>query len=388
MKVSIILAVFALISSQTSATLNPNSKKSKQKNPQEIKMNSGPVDKSVFDRNLVDTEPIAAKIVAEANTYYKETNIKNFNGTVLGYVTPWNSHGYEVAKTFGKFSIISPVWLQILRKQDLKYEMAGTHDCDENWMRDVRNAGNKKIIPRVLFDHFTDRDFSKLLTYQEEINVVNKLIVETCKKYNFDGIVLEVWSQLAKRVDDQHLINLVRSIARALRQADLKFILVIPPSHRGPDLFNSQHFDLLWEDVDFFSLMTYDFSSYERPGANSPLYWMKNVVLHLCPTDIKEKREKILLGLNFYGYDFTPNGGEAVLGSAYLNLLKYYKGRLKYDEKDQEHYFEVKTNSGKHFVFYPTLYSIQLRIDLARELSTGLSIWEIGQGLDYFYDLL
>lgn len=292
-----------------------------------------------------------------------------------------------MAKTFGpKFNIISPVWLQILRKQDLKYEIAGTHDCDEKWMKDVKKSGVDKIIPRILFDHFTDIDFSKLLTYQEEINVVSKLIVETCRKFKFDGIVLEVWSQLSHRVDDEHLVNLVKSIAKSLRHAKLEFILVIPPSHRGPDLFNAQHFELLWEDVSYFSLMTYDYSSYQRPGANSPLYWMKNVVLHFCPN--VEKRGKILLGLNFYGFDFTPEGGSALVGNSYLNLLKHLKGRLKFDEKDQENYFEVKTNTGKHMVFYPTLYSIQKRVDLARELSVGISIWEIGQGLDFFYDLL
>lgn len=84
-KISIIFTLIVYLS----ATLGPSKKnKGKQKAVVEIKMNKGPVNEDVFGRTLVELDPLASSIIAEANTYYKDTSIRNFNGSVLGYVTP------------------------------------------------------------------------------------------------------------------------------------------------------------------------------------------------------------------------------------------------------------------------------------------------------------
>ena len=45
-----------------------------------------------------------------------------------------------------------------------------------------------------------------------------------------------------------------------------------------------------------------------RQGPNAPVDWVKDCVLSLSPEKGKQ-RSKILLGLNFYGQDYGPNGG-------------------------------------------------------------------------------
>lgn len=95
------------------------------------------------------------------------------------------------------------------------------------------------------------------------------------------------------------------------------------------------------------------------------------------------------MGLNLYGNDYKiVQGGGPITGPQYIDLLKKYKPEdIEWEEDDQEHLFNYQLGSEKHVVYYPTLQSIQNRINLATELGCGISLWEIGQGLDYFYDL-
>lgn len=102
-----------------------------------------------------------------------------------------------------------------------------------------------------------------------------------------------------------------------------------------------------------------------------------------------KETNSLLLGLNFYGNDYTlPQGGHAVVGHEYLKLLEAHKPLFKWEPHTQEHVFEYPNEQGLHRVYYPTATSISKRCDLAVKHGVGIAIWEIGQGLEQFYDLL
>jgi len=278
-------------------------------------------EKPVQDRGLVVMDLRAEDVVLEHRSYCSaKARERHFAGDVLGYVTPWNSHGYDVAKVFGsKFTHISPVWLQLKRRGREMFEVTGLHDVDQGWLRAVRKqAKGLRIVPRLLFEDWTHEDFRNVLDSEDEIEEVGKTMVQVAKSQHFDGFVVEVWSQL---LSQKHvgLIHMLTHLAEALHQARLLAILVIPPAVTpGTDqlgMFTHKEFEQLAPVLDGFSLMTYDYPTAQQPGPNAPLSWVRACVQVLDP---KSKwRSKILLGLNLYGMDYAASrdAREPVIGA-------------------------------------------------------------------------
>uniref|UniRef100_A0A4W2DMF1 Chitinase domain-containing protein 1 n=1 Tax=Bos indicus x Bos taurus TaxID=30522 RepID=A0A4W2DMF1_BOBOX len=308
-----------LACSSVHATLSKSdAKKAASKTLQEKTQVSG---KPAQERGLVVTDLRAEDVVLEHRSYCSaKAHRKHFAGDVLGYITPWNRHGYDVAKIFGgKFTHVAPVWLQLRRHGREMFEVTGLDDVDQGWLRAVRKqAKGLRIVPRLRFEDWTYEDFDSVLDNEDEIEELSRTVVQVAKSQHFDGLVVEVWNQLLVQ-KHAGLIHLLTHMAEALHQARLLVFLVIPPAvapgTNKLGMFTNTEFEQLAPVLDGFSLMTYDYSTAQPAGPNAPLPWVRACVQVLDP---KSKwRSKILLGLNFYGMDYSASkdAREPIIGA-------------------------------------------------------------------------
>lgn len=329
---------------------------------------------------------------------------RKFENPVLAYITPWNSQGYEMAKKFSnKFTHLSPVWYD-LKSPGTKLVLEGRHNADKGWIAEIRKTGNSQILPRVVLEAIP----LDLLTKKKQREKAINLIVAECKEMDYDGIVLESWSRWAaygilhdpdmRKTALQFIIQLGQAMHSVSlnhsRRQSLELVYVIGPP-RSTQLeeydFSPEDLRRLSDDVDGFSLMTYDFSGPQNPGPNAPLKWIHSTLQILFDGDPQNLSKKIFIGINFYGNDFVVSGGLGggpIVGREYLSLLKQHRPQLQWEKNSEEHFFLYTDNQDvNHVVFYPSLMSIATRLQEALSWNAGISIWEIGQGLEYFFDV-
>jgi len=362
---------------------------------------------SVFDRDLVKEKFKIQDHLTHHDSYCKPCAKKRSftSGAALAYVTPWNNRGYDVAKELArKFTHVSPVWLQLKFVKNLHLEVTGTHDVDADWIRTLKKKNKSlKVVPRLLLDGWSGRDYARVFASEDAMaSVANSIVrfLETSENDSlFDGVVFETsWLSPDQRED---LLHLLIHVGDRVRGAGKEFLLVVPPASPAEGAtttsgggassssspFGAEEFRVLRDSVDYFSLMTYDYPL--RPGPNAPIDWVRRCVEAIVPEDEQEedlaRRRQLLVGLNFYGYKYGSHGGDAILGS---QLIEKLSGDEKYRVSWNKHAMEHKFSCKGEEIYFPTLYSIHKRLEMLKQLKTGLSIWEIGQGLNYFYDLL
>lgn len=138
------------------------------------------------------------------------------------------------------------------------------------------------------------------------------------------------------------------------------------------------------EIADFVVLMTYEWGySGGPPMPVSPIGPVRSVVeyaLSVMPAN------KIMLGQNLYGYDWTlpfvPGGqyARAISPQQAIDIARANNVPIQYDYIAQAPHFNYTATDGKeHEVWFEDARSIQAKFDLIKELGLrGISYWKLG----------
>lgn len=185
-------------------------------------------------------------------------------------------------------------------------------------------------------------------------------------------------ANLSKLMLDYKLDGIDVDLEGALITADYDgFIAELAPAIKPKGLltaavataYGEKYSSVSLQQFNFINIMSYDNTGPWKPenaGPHAPFTMASADLLYWNITKSTAK-EKLSLGLPFYGYSFGPAGAGSM---AYREIIQTYSGAENKDEV---------TIAGGGILYYNGIPTIKMKTKLALEQAGGIMIWQILQ---------
>lgn len=231
---------------------------------------------------------------------------------------------------------------------------------------------------------FSDELGQIILNNQEvQTNLLNN-IVTTAQRLGFRDIHFDF--EFLRPADREAYNTFLRRAKERFSQQGWLLSTALAPKTRADQLglwYEAHDYRAHGEIVDFVVIMTYEWGySGGPPMAVSPIGPVRQV-LEYAITEIPP--EKIMMGQNLYGYDWTlpfqqGDTARAVSPQQAIDLARRYNVPIQFDWEAMAPTFEYTDEQGRrHRVWFEDARSIQAKFDLMKELNLrGMSYWKLG----------
>jgi spore germination protein len=233
-------------------------------------------------------------------------------------------------------------------------------------------------------DQFSD-ELGRILL--NEIAIQDKFldnIVTTAKKYGFRDIHFDF--EYLRPVDREAYNRFLRKAKERFKKEGWFMSTALAPKTSATQKgkwYEGHDYKAHGEISDFVVIMTYEWGYSGGPAmAVSPIDPVRKVLEYAIS---EMPSNKILMGQNLYGYDWTlpfvkGSIAKAVSPQQAIQLAAKHNVPIDYDNKAQAPFFKYKDESGKqHEVWFEDARSIQAKFDLIKELNLrGMSYWKLG----------
>lgn len=311
--------------------------------------------------------------------------IKKRNAEFNAYVEP---RGESVSSTLEKgareaapyLTYLAPFSFQALRDGSLKEPLLN----DFSYISKQSKVVLMMVITNQENDQFSEELGRILLNNQNVQNIFLNNIVTTAKKYGFRDIHFD-FEHLRPEDKDAYTAFLKKAKERFSKEGWFISIALAPKTSatQKGKWYEAHDYKAQGAVVDFVVIMTYEWGYSGGPAqAVSPIGPVRTV-LEYAISEIPS--QKILMGQNLYGYDWTlpfkpGTTAKAISPQQAIDLARKYKVNIQYDYNAQAPYFKYRDESGyEHEVWFEDARSIQAKFNLLKELNLrGMSYWKLG----------
>ncbi|MGG4492101.1 LysM peptidoglycan-binding domain-containing protein [Metabacillus idriensis] len=302
------------------------------------------------------------------------------------YIEP---SGNEVSPELEESAREAAPYLTYLGPFSFRIQKDGT--LKEPLLNDFANIAKKNRVTLMMIvtnlddDGFSDEIGRIVLTNQDVQNKLLNNIVQTAKKYGFRDIHFDM--EYLRPADREAYNRFLRKAKALFRKEGWLISTALAPKTSADQKgkwYEAHDYKAHGEIVDFVIVMTYEWGySGGPPMAVSPIGPVRDVLEY---TLSEIPANKIMMGQNLYGYDWTlpfKPGGEfakAISPQQAIRLASQYNVAIQYDMKAQAPHFNYRDKEGReHEVWFEDARSIQAKFDLMKELKLrGMSYWKLG----------
>jgi spore germination protein len=275
---------------------------------------------------------------------------------------------------------LAPFSFQALRDGSLKEPLLNNFPAIARANRNVLMM----VINNQENDQFSD-ELGRILL--NDIPIQDRFlnnIVTTAKKYGFRDIHFDF--EFLRPADREAYNSFLRKAkARFQREGWLMSTALAPKTSADQKgkWYEGHDYRAHGQIADFVVIMTYEWGYSGGPAmAVSPIDQVRRV-LEYAITEMPPN--KIMMGQNLYGYDWTlpfvqGSVAKAVSPQQAIEIAAQNNVPIQYDTKAQAPFFRYRAADGKqHEVWFEDARSIQAKFNLIKELNIrGMSYWKLG----------
>lgn len=257
----------------------------------------------------------------------------------------------------------------------------------------IRAARNARVAPLMVINNRRfDSDVASQLLYSEQAQerLLNS-VLEIMRTKGYYGLNIDF--EYVYPSDREAYNRFLERMAAAMRQNGFSISTAIAPKYSATQpgiLYEAHDYPVHGRLMDFVVIMTYEWGyRYGPPMAISPVPQVRRV-LDYAVTAIP--RNKILMGMPDYGYDWTEGVFPAEHLPAQRAVARAFEvgAEIQFDPVSQAPFYRYTDAQGRrHTVWFNDARSIQALLRLVDEYRLrGISVWTIVEYFPQFWLVL